>query len=49
VTIFSVGVAKVSKESAAAQQLIKFLTSPGVYPIIEKQGLEPAALATARK
>jgi molybdate transport system substrate-binding protein len=49
VTIFSVGVAKVSKESAAAQQLIKFLTSPGVYPIIEKQGLEPAALASSRK
>jgi molybdate transport system substrate-binding protein len=49
VTIFSVGVAKASKESAAAQQLIKLLTSPAAYPIIKKQGLEPAALAAANK
>ena len=45
VTIFSVGVAKGSKEPEAGQALIKFLTSRSAYPIIEKQGLEPAALA----
>ena len=47
VTIFSAGVAKESKEPEAGQALIKFLTSKSVYPIIEKQGLEPAAVATA--
>ena len=47
VTIFSAGVAKGSKEPEAGQALIKFLTSKSVYPIIEKQGLEPAAVATA--
>ena len=49
VTIFSAGVAKGSKEPEAGQALIKFLTSKSAYPIIEKQGLEPAALATAGK
>ena len=47
VTIFSAGVAKGSKEPEAGQALIKFLTSQSAYPIIEKQGLEPAALAMA--
>lgn len=47
VTIFSAGVAKGSKEAEAGQALIKFLTSPAAYPIIEKQGLEPAALVAA--
>ncbi len=47
VTIFSAGLAKGSKETEAAQSLIKFLTSPAAYPIIQKQGLEPAALAVA--
>ena len=47
VTIFSAGVAKGSKETEAGQQLIKFLTSKSVYPMIEKNGLEPAALAVA--
>ena len=47
VTIFSAGVAKGSKEAEAGQQLIKFLTSKSVYPMIEKNGLEPAALAVA--
>lgn len=45
VTVFSVGVAKGSKEQEPGQALVKFLTSPSAYPIIEKQGLEPAALA----
>jgi len=47
VTIFSVGVAKSSKEPEAGQALIKFLTSKSAYPIIEKLGMEPAAVATA--
>jgi molybdate transport system substrate-binding protein len=47
VTIFSVGVAKGSKQPEAGQALIKFLTSKSAYPIIEKQGLEPAAVAMA--
>lgn len=47
VTIFSAGVAKGSKAPEAGQALIKFLTSKSVYPMIEQQGLEPAALAVA--
>ncbi len=47
VTIFSAGVAKGSKEPEVGQALIKFLTSKSAYPIIEKQGLEPATLALA--
>lgn len=47
VTIFSAGVAKDSKHPEAGQALITFLTSKSAYPIIEKQGLEPAALAVA--
>lgn len=47
VTIFSAGVAKGSKQPEAGQALIKFLTSPSAYPLITKQGLEPAALAVA--
>jgi len=49
VTVFSVGIAKASKEPVTAQQLVTFLTSPEAYPIIQKQGLEPAALATGTK
>lgn len=48
VTIFSAGVAKGSKEPAAAQELIKFLTAKENYPLLIKQGLEPAAMATAQ-
>ncbi|WP_263772227.1 substrate-binding domain-containing protein [Propionivibrio soli] len=48
VTVFSVGAAKTSKEPTAAQELVRFLISPVAYPIIEKQGLEPAALATKK-
>ena len=49
VTIFSVGMAKSSKEPEAAQALVKFLASPSVNPMIEKQGLEPAALVEKGK
>ena len=45
VTIFSVGVAKGSKEPAAAQELIKFLTSKENFPRLTAQGLIPAAIA----
>ena len=48
VTIFSVGQATNSKSPAAAQALVRFLTSPDVYPSIRQQGLEPAALATGK-
>ena len=48
VTIFSVGQATNSKSPAAAQALVRFLTSPDVYPLIRQQGLEPAALATGK-
>lgn len=49
VTTFSVGIARGSQEPEAGQALIKFLTSEAAYPIIEQQGLEPAALAVAAK
>lgn len=44
ITIFSAGVAKGSKEPVAAQELVKFLTSKEVFPIIIKEGMQPAAL-----
>lgn len=43
VTTFSAGVAVGSKQPEAGQALIRFLTSPAVRPLVEKQGLEPAA------
>lgn len=43
VTIFSVGVAKGSKEPAAAQELVTFLTSKENYARLIAQGLVPAA------
>jgi len=46
VTIFSIGVAKGSKEPAAAQELVKFLTSKENYPRLTEQGLIPAVIAT---
>jgi molybdate transport system substrate-binding protein len=41
VTIFSAGMATGAKETAAAQELIRFFKSPAAAPVIEKQGLEP--------
>ena len=41
ITIFSAGIATVSKEPEAAKALIKFLGSPAATPTIIKSGLEP--------
>jgi len=46
VTVFSAGLAPQAKHLEAAKALIRFLTSPAAYPLIEKQGLEPASRAT---
>jgi len=43
VTVFSAGIATVSKEPDAGKALIKFLTSPAARPEIVKSGLEPIA------
>ena len=48
VTTFSVGQAQSGKSPAAAQALVRFLTSPEAYPLIEQQGLEPAARAAPK-
>lgn len=47
VTIFSVGVAEGSRQPEAGKALVRFLTAPAQFPAIQKQGLEPAALAVA--
>jgi molybdate transport system substrate-binding protein len=41
VTIFAAGMATGAKETQAAQELIRFFTSPAAAPTIEKNGLEP--------
>jgi molybdate transport system substrate-binding protein len=41
VTVFSAGVATVSKEPEAAKALIKFLASPAARETIVNSGLEP--------
>ena len=41
ITIFSAGVATVSKEPEAGKALIKFLASPASAPVIVKSGMEP--------
>jgi molybdate transport system substrate-binding protein len=41
VTVFSAGVASVSKEPEAAKALIKFLASPAARETIVNSGLEP--------
>jgi molybdate transport system substrate-binding protein len=41
ITVFSAGVASVSKEPDAARALIKFLTSPQARPEIVKSGMDP--------
>ncbi|MDA7417282.1 substrate-binding domain-containing protein [Xenophilus arseniciresistens] len=41
VTVFSAGITTSSKQPAAARELIRYLTSPGVAPAIAKTGLEP--------
>jgi molybdate transport system substrate-binding protein len=42
-TVFSAGIATVSKEPEAGKALIKFLTSPAARDAIVKSGLEPIA------
>lgn len=48
VSIFSVGVAKGSKEPAAAQELVTFLTAKENFSHLIEEGLVPAALATSK-
>jgi molybdate transport system substrate-binding protein len=43
VTVFSAGIASVSKEPAAGKALIKFLASAAAKDTIIKSGLEPIA------
>jgi molybdate transport system substrate-binding protein len=42
ITVFSVGLHAGAKAPAAAQALVKFLTSPAAAPVIRKKGMEPA-------
>jgi len=46
ITIFSAGVATVSKEPEAGKALIKFLASPGARAELIKSGMDPIAGAT---
>jgi molybdate transport system substrate-binding protein len=41
VTVFSAGIANVSKEPDAGKALIKFLASPTACAVIIKSGMEP--------
>ena len=41
-TMFSAGVGTAAKEPQAAQELVKFLTSPAAAPTIKAKGLDPA-------
>lgn len=42
VTVFSAGTHAASKESQAAKELTRFLTSPAAAPVMKKKGLVPA-------
>jgi molybdate transport system substrate-binding protein len=46
ITVFSAGIASVSKEPEAGRALIKFLASPAAAPVIVKSGMEPIAAGT---
>jgi molybdate transport system substrate-binding protein len=46
ITVFSAGIASVSKEPDAGKALIKFLTSPAASAAIIKSGLEPIPAGT---
>src|SRR3954471_173406 len=49
ITVFSAGIASVSKEPEAGKALIKFLASPAAAPVIINSGMEPiAATATVQ-
>lgn len=43
ITVFSAGIAAVSKEQEAGRTLIKFLASPGARDAITKSGMDPIA------
>jgi molybdate transport system substrate-binding protein len=43
ITVFSAGIASVSKETEAGKALIKYLTSPAARPTIVNSGMEPIA------
>jgi molybdate transport system substrate-binding protein len=45
ITVFSAGIASVSKEPEAGKALIRFLASPAAAPVIVKSGMEPIAAA----
>ena len=44
ITVFSAGIASVSKEPEAGKALIKFLASPAAAPVIINSGMEPIAV-----
>ncbi|XIA64789.1 extracellular solute-binding protein [Bradyrhizobium sp. TZ2] len=46
ITVFSAGIASVSKEPDAGKALIKFLASPAARPEIVKSGMDPIASGT---
>jgi molybdate transport system substrate-binding protein len=46
ITVFSAGIAGVSKEPEAGKALIKFLASPAARPELVKSGLDPIATST---
>jgi molybdate transport system substrate-binding protein len=46
ITVFSAGIATVSKESEAGRALIKFLGSPAARDVIVKSGMDPIAAGT---
>jgi molybdate transport system substrate-binding protein len=45
ITVFSAGIATVSREPDAGKALIKFLASPAARPEIVKSGMDPVAVA----
>ncbi|HEY2210364.1 MAG TPA: substrate-binding domain-containing protein [Bradyrhizobium sp.] len=49
ITVFSAGIATVSKEPGAGRALIKFLASPAARDAIIKSGMEPIAVGTTNK
>jgi molybdate transport system substrate-binding protein len=46
ITVFSAGIASVSKEPEAGKALIKFLASPAAAPVIIASGMEPIAASS---
>jgi len=46
ITVFSAGIASVSKEPEAGKALIKFLASPAAAPVIVNSGMEPISTAS---